>query len=37
LTISVAGFLEGDLGYWAVSDASPDEFSKFEHAFATGG
>lgn len=30
---------EGDLGYWAVSDASPDEFSKFEHAFraATGG
>jgi anti-sigma factor RsiW len=22
-----------DLGYWAVSDASPDEFSKFEHAF----
>ncbi len=30
---------EGDLGYWAVSDASADEFSKFEHAFraATGG
>jgi anti-sigma factor (TIGR02949 family) len=30
---------EGDLGYWAVSDAAPDEFSKFEHAFraATGG
>ena len=30
---------EGDLGYWAVSDASPDEFAKFEHAFraATGG
>jgi anti-sigma factor RsiW len=29
----------GDLGYWAVSDASPDEFSKFERAFraATGG
>ncbi len=29
----------GDLGYWAVSDASPDEFSKFEQAFrkATGG
>jgi len=24
---------KGDLGYWAVSDASPDEFSKFEHAF----
>ena len=24
---------EGDLGYWAVSDASPDEFSRFEHAF----
>jgi anti-sigma factor (TIGR02949 family) len=22
-----------DLSYWAVSDASPDEFSKFEHAF----
>jgi len=30
---------KGDLGYWAVSDASPDEFSKFEHEFraATGG
>ena len=30
---------EGDLGYWAVSDAAPDEFAKFEHAFraATGG
>jgi anti-sigma factor (TIGR02949 family) len=30
---------KGDLGYWAVSDASPDEFAKFEHAFraATGG
>lgn len=30
---------EGDLGYWAVSDAGPDEFAKFEHAFraATGG
>jgi anti-sigma factor (TIGR02949 family) len=29
---------EGDLGYWAVSDASPDEFSKFEQSFrkATG-
>jgi anti-sigma factor RsiW len=29
----------GDLGYWAVSDASPDEFAKFEKAFraATGG
>jgi anti-sigma factor (TIGR02949 family) len=24
---------EGDLGYWAVSDASPDEFAKFERAF----
>jgi anti-sigma factor (TIGR02949 family) len=24
---------EGDLGYWAVSDASPDEFGKFEYAF----
>jgi anti-sigma factor (TIGR02949 family) len=24
---------EGDLGYWAVSDASADEFFKFEHAF----
>ena len=23
----------GDLGYWAVSDAAPDEFAKFEHAF----
>jgi len=23
----------GDLGYWAVSDASPDEFAKFERAF----
>jgi anti-sigma factor RsiW len=30
---------EGDLGYWAVSDASPDEFRKFEYAFraASGG
>ncbi len=30
---------QGDLGYWAVSDAAPDEFAKFEHAFrtATGG
>jgi anti-sigma factor RsiW len=30
---------QGDLGYWAVSDASADEFGKFEHAFraATGG
>jgi anti-sigma factor RsiW len=29
----------GDLGYWAVSDASPDEFGKFEAAFrrAVGG
>ena len=29
----------GDLGYWAVSDAAPDEFAKFEKAFrtATGG
>jgi anti-sigma factor (TIGR02949 family) len=26
---------EGDIGYWAVSDASPDEFRKFEHAFLT--
>jgi len=24
---------EGDLGYWAVADAAPDEFAKFEHAF----
>jgi anti-sigma factor RsiW len=24
---------ESDLGYWAVSDASPDEFGKFEYAF----
>jgi anti-sigma factor (TIGR02949 family) len=24
---------EGDLAYWAVSDASPDEFAKFEHEF----
>jgi anti-sigma factor RsiW len=23
----------GDLGYWAVSDAAPDEFDKFERAF----
>jgi anti-sigma factor (TIGR02949 family) len=23
----------GDLGYWAVSDASPDEFAQFERAF----
>jgi anti-sigma factor (TIGR02949 family) len=23
----------GDLGYWAVSDAAPDEFAKFEKAF----
>jgi anti-sigma factor RsiW len=22
-----------DLGYWAVTDAAPDEFDKFEHAF----
>lgn len=30
---------EGDLGYWAVSDTSPDEFAKFERAFraASGG
>lgn len=30
---------EGDIGYWAVSDAAPDEFDKFERAFrqATGG
>jgi anti-sigma factor RsiW len=30
---------EADIGYWAVSDASPDEFGKFEHAFraANGG
>jgi anti-sigma factor RsiW len=29
----------GDLGYWAVSDAAPDEFDKFERAFrqAAGG
>lgn len=26
---------QGDLGYWAVSDASPDEFAKFERAFRT--
>jgi anti-sigma factor (TIGR02949 family) len=24
---------QGDLGYWAVSDAARDEFTKFEHAF----
>jgi anti-sigma factor RsiW len=24
---------QGDLGYWAVSDAAPDEFEKFERAF----
>jgi len=24
---------EGDLGYWAVTDAAPDEFDKFEAAF----
>ena len=24
---------QGDLGYWAVSDAAHDEFAKFEHAF----
>ena len=24
---------QGDLGYWAVSDAARDEFAKFEHAF----
>jgi anti-sigma factor (TIGR02949 family) len=24
---------QGDLGYWAVSDAGPDEFTKFERAF----
>ena len=30
---------EGDIGYWIVSDASPDEFEKFERAFraASGG
>ena len=30
---------EGDLGYWAVADAGPDEFAKFERVFraATGG
>ena len=30
---------EGDLGYWAVSDASPDEFGEFERLFraAAGG
>jgi hypothetical protein len=30
---------EGDLGFWAVSDASPAELTEFEHAFraATGG
>ncbi len=30
---------EGDIGYWAVSDAAPDEFVKFERLFraATGG
>jgi len=30
---------EGDIGYWAVSDAAADEFGKFEHDFrkATGG
>lgn len=28
---------EGDLGYWAVSDTSADEFSKFEHAFRAAG
>jgi mycothiol system anti-sigma-R factor len=30
---------EGDIGYWAVSDAAPDEFAKFERLFraATGG
>ena len=28
---------EGDLGYWAVSDTSPDEFGKFEHAFRAAG
>ncbi len=27
----------GDLGYWAVSDASADEFSKFAHAFRAAG
>jgi anti-sigma factor (TIGR02949 family) len=26
---------EGDLGYWAVSDASPEEFGKFERLFQT--
>jgi mycothiol system anti-sigma-R factor len=26
-------WVEGDLGYWAVSDAAPDEFAKFERAF----
>jgi anti-sigma factor (TIGR02949 family) len=30
---------QGDLGYWAVSDAGPDEFTRFERAFrsAAGG
>jgi anti-sigma factor (TIGR02949 family) len=28
---------QGDLGYWAVSDASPDEFAKFEAAFRNAG
>jgi mycothiol system anti-sigma-R factor len=26
-------WVEGDLGYWAVSDAASDEFTKFERAF----
>jgi anti-sigma factor RsiW len=32
-------WIEGDIGYWAVSDASPDEFGKFERGFraASGG
>ena len=37
-TVTRAGYTlrhwnQGDLGYWAVSDASPDEFAKFEDAF----
>ena len=36
---SLHHWIGGDLGYWAVSDASPEEFAKFEQAFrsATGG
>jgi anti-sigma factor (TIGR02949 family) len=26
-------WVSGDLGYWAVSDAAPDEFARFERAF----